>query len=214
MKKIPMALIGLALLPACSSTRMADVPGTEPDMVISRMEGFSSRPDFVNESEPFLISGGNVVSLGMATIPGDQRVEAAYRIAENNAKAGIASAIEQRLDFIFQNAEEGGSLDATQARYIGAEATRISTFSMRPGHLYYEKVVISGDNGLRRVVYRVFATVTMPEVDFRRAIIDAIRRHEGRKGLSEAFAKKVDEHWNQFVNGKSEPDKAPTIAQQ
>lgn len=214
MNKIPLALIGLALLPACSSTRVADVPGSEPDTVISRMEGFSSRPGFIQESEPFRIVDGNVISLGMATIPGDQRVEAAYRIAENNAKAGIAGAIEQRLDFIFQNAEEGESLDATQARYIGAEATRISTFSMRLGHCYYEKVLITGDNGLRRVVYRVFATVTMPEVDFRRAIVDAIRRHEGKKGLSEEFARKVDQHWDQFVNGGNATAPASAIARQ
>lgn len=213
MKKIPMALIVLALLPACSSTQVAGVPEAQPDVVISRMEGFGSRPDFIRESEPFRIKDGNVVSLGMATIPGDQRVEAAYRIAENNAKAVLASAIEQRLDFIFQNAEEGGSLDTTQARYIGAEATRISAFSLRLAHCYYEKVLITGDGGLRRVVYRVFATVTMPEVDFRRAIVDAIRRHEGKHGLSEDFARKVDEHWDQFVNGRSAPEKAPAVAE-
>ena len=40
----------------------------------------------------------------------------------------------------------------------------------------------------------------MPETDFKRAILDAIRKQQGKGGLSKDFAQKVDQHWDKFVN--------------
>ena len=153
----------------------------------------------MKESEPFRIKDATVTSLGQTTIPGDNRVEAAYRIAENNAKGAIANAIELRLETIFQNAEEGTSFDADQARYIGAEASKLTTSSIHINDRYWEKVATTQDNGQRVTQYRVFADVTMPEADFKRAVMDAIARAHGKVGLSEDFAKKVDAHWDQFT---------------
>jgi hypothetical protein len=42
----------------------------------------------------------------------------------------------------------------------------------------------------------------MPETDFKRAVINAIRKQEGKGGLSQDFSKKVDEHWDNFVKGQ------------
>jgi len=121
----------------------------DPDVVVSRIDELSSRPSWLKESEPFSFNEGKVLSLGSTTIPGDQRVEAAMRIAENNAKAGIATAIEQKLEFIFQNAEEGAVIGADQARYIGAEASSLITSSIRSDKRYWEKVATTQDSGER-----------------------------------------------------------------
>lgn len=198
-------VVGILLLfTACaSSPKMAD--NIRPDEVVARIDGLHERPSWLKESDSFRVENGQVLSLGSASIPGDNRVEAAYRIAENNAKTAIASAIEQRLDFIFQNAEEGSAMDATQARYIGAEASKITTSSMRPDKRYWEKVASSNDGGQVTTQYKVFSLVKMPESDFKRAIIDAIRRQQGKGGLSAEFAKKVDQHWEQFVNPPRNP---------
>lgn len=193
--------VGIASLSACSSApRTAE---NSEDKVVARIDGMSSRPEWLKESQPFVTEGGIVSMLGQTTIPADDRVEAAYRIAENNAKAGIASAIEQRLDFVFQNAEEGTRLDSTQARYIGAEASKLTTSSIRPDKRYWEKVAMTTDSGERTTRYRVFTRVTMPEADFKRAVLDAVRRQQGKGGLSADFAKKVNEHWDQFVGERS-----------
>lgn len=191
------------IVSACSSTPSLRTPESQEDKVISRIDERSSRPNWLKESEPFRIEDGQVVSIGGTTIPGDNRVEAAYRIAENNAKAAIAGAIEQRLEFIFQNAEEGTSLDSTQARYIGAEATKLSTNSLRIGSRYWEKVATTTDSGERVTRYKVFANVTMPEADFKRAIVDAIHKAQGKGGLSPDFAKKVDQHWDKFTEDRT-----------
>jgi hypothetical protein len=190
---------GLVLIAGCSSTPSQRTSETEPDKVIARIDNIDERPNYVNESEPFRIENGTVVSTGIATIPSTDRVEAAYRIAQNNAKAAIAGAIEQRLEFIFQNAEEGTSIGANQARYIGAEASKLVTNSIRPGKNYWEKVATTTDSGERITQYKVFSIVNMPEADFRRAIFDAIRAAQGKGGLSKSFAEKVDAHWDQFV---------------
>lgn len=193
--------LGLVLV-GCSSTPKNPTPETIPDKVVSRINDASERPSWLNEEKPFEVKEGTVISLGQTTIPGDNRVEAAYAIADNNAKGAICSAIESRLDFVFQNAEEGTTIDSIQARRIGAEACKITTSSIRPGGRYWEKVTMTSDSGERITRYKVFATVMMPETDFKRAVINAIRKQEGKGGLSQDFSKKVDEHWDNFAKGQ------------
>jgi hypothetical protein len=198
---------GLVSLLLCVVVSGCTTPGPSspeetPDKVISRINDESDRPSWLDESSSFKVDTGKVVSLGQTTIPGDNRVEAAYRIAENNAKSGICSAIEQRLDFVFQNAEEGTGIDATQARSIGAEACKMTTSSIRSGKRYWEKVATTTDSGSRVTQYRVFATVEMPESDFKRAVLAAVKNQQGKGGLSKDFSDKVNNHWDNFVGGK------------
>lgn len=202
MKRVTSAAIAAFFLAGCSSTPKSTTPEAMPDKVLSRINDMSSRPDWLHEDRPFEIRDGIVTSLGQTTIPGGDRVEAAYNITDNNAKGAICSAIESRLEVIFQNAEEGTSIDSTQARRIGADACKITTSSIRPGTRYWEKVAMSMDSGERVTRYKVFSTVTMPETDFKRAVMDAIRKQQGKGGLSKDFAKKVDEHWDSFAKGQ------------
>ncbi len=197
--------IVFTLLLAEACTTPAKSPESQPDVVLSRIDGLEKRPEWLKESEPFKIANGNVIALGSTTIPADNRVEAGYRIAENNGKGAIASAIESRLEFVFQNAEEGTGMDNTQARYIGAEASKLVTSSLRQDKRYYEKVAMTQDDGSRVTKYRIFTTVVMPEADFKRAVLEAIKRSQG-SGLSESFAKKVDQQWDKFVNGEQKDE--------
>ncbi len=189
------------LLVSCASAPSSQVNSeVQPDKTIARINDSDERPKWADESTPFKIEDSKVVSLGQTTIPGDNRVEAAYRIAENNAKQGICSAIEQRLNFIFQNAEEGTDIDSTQARSIGAEACQMTTSSIHNGRRYWEKFATTTDSGSRVTRYRVLATVEMPESDFKRAVLTAIKKREGKGGLSKDFSEKVNEHWDNFVH--------------
>jgi len=202
MRKTTTTAIAVCFLAGCSSSPKSTHPEAMPDQVLARINDMSERPGWLNEEKPFEIKDGSVLSLGQTTIPGSDRVEAAYAIADNNAKGAICSAIESRLEFVLQNAEEGTSIDSTQVRRIGAEACKITTSSIRPGTRYWEKVAMSTDSGERVTRYKVFATVTMPETDFKRAVLNAIRKQEGKGGLSKDFSEKVDAHWNDFVKGQ------------
>ncbi len=196
-KHLVLTLVGVGMISACSTSPKS--PKHEQDHVISRIDDLSSRPSWLKESEPFRIENGHVISLASTTITGDQRIDSAYRIAENSAKAGIATAIEQKLEFIFQNAEEGTEIGANQARFIGAEASKLMTSSIRPHKRYWEKVHTALDNGERVTRVRVFSSVSMPESEFRKAMINAARKNQGKKGLSKDFADKVNKHWDRFT---------------
>lgn len=177
-------LIALLFLVSCSTeVKNPTKAEIEPDRVVSRIDELSSRPSWLKESEPFRIEKGLVISTGMTTLPGSDRVEAGYRISQNNAKAAIASAIEQKLEFIFQNAEEGTSINSSQVRYIGAEASNLVANSIRNGKNYWEKVATTQDSGERQTQYKIFSTVTMPEEDFKKAIFEAIKKAQGKGGL-------------------------------
>lgn len=202
MKNIMFLAAAIVLFAGCSSAPTNPTPESMPDKVLSRINDMSDRPNWLNEARPFEIAKGTVVSLGQTTIPGDNRVEAAYAIAENNAKGSICSAIESRLDYVFQQAEEGTAVDSTQVRRIGAEACKLTTSSIRVGNRYWEKIAMTSDSGERVTRYKVYATAEMPEQDFKRAILDAVRKQQGKGGLSQDFAKKVDEHWDTFVKGQ------------
>ena len=91
-------------------------------------------------------------------------------------------------------------MGADQARYIGAEASSLITSSIRSDKRYCEKIATTQDSGERVTRYKVFALVSMPEADFKKAIMAAVRKAEGKKGLSKNFADKVDKHWDQFTS--------------
>lgn len=202
---IAVGLTSTLLFASCSSMPKPGIESAGQEKVLSRINDLGSRPKWVKEDQPFRVEDGQAVSLGQTTISADDRLEAAYRIADNNAKAAIATAIEQRLEFLFQNAEEGTAIDATQARYIGAESSKLVTNSLRLQNRYWEKVMVIGSDGRPNVLYRIFSSVVMPEQDFKMAIMDAIRKGKNRKGLSQSFAEKVDKQWDQFVNAEIQP---------
>ena len=180
-------------LSACASSMMKDE-------VLARSDDLTSRPKWASEEKTFTIEKGTVYMMGTHEMPvAGKRLSTGYRVAENNAKSGLSGAIEQRLNFIFQNAEEGDEMGADQTRFIGGETSKLVTSSIRPANRYWEKVavVVDGD-GTRDVVYRIFVRVSMPEADFKKAIQEAIKRNSGKKGISEDFAKKVEAHWDQM----------------
>lgn len=170
------------------------------DEILDRSDNLSSRPKWASEEKTFTIEKGTVYMMGTHEMPvAGKRITTGYRVAENNAKAGLSGAIEQRLNFIFQNAEEGDEMGADQTRFIGGETSKLVASSIRPANRYWEKVarVIDAD-GNRDVIYRIFVRVSMPETDFKKAIEEAVKRNAGKKGISEDFAKKVEAHWDQM----------------
>lgn len=216
MKKMMMLALPL-LAVACSSAPKTEMEKTVAnnigeERIISRIDGMSSRPDWLKESEPFRVEGGKVLSLGQTTIPASDNLAAAYRIAESNSKAGISHAISQRLDYVLQDSQEGTALDSTQTRYIGATASQLTTSAMKTSKRYWEKVAVVQEGGQVAVQYRVFVLADMEEPQFKTAVLDAIRKSQGRQGVSAEFAKKLDQHWDAFVSNTVEPPRKPTAA--
>ena len=102
-------------------------------------------------------------------------------------------------------------MDSQQARFIGAEAAKMTTSSIRISKHYWEKIASTTQDGQRAIRYKIFSVATMPESDFKTAVMAAVRKQQGKSGLSEDFAQKVNQHWDSFVNGSGSPS-VPTPA--
>ena len=189
----------LVIITACSSAPKNPTPENMPDQVIGRIDDLKSRPDWIQESKPFRIDGDVVASQGFAQIPSDHNLNAAYRICFNNAKAHIASAIEQKLEYVFQQSNEGTELDSATAQFIGSEMSSLSTNLMRSKKQYYEKVATTLDSGERKTVYKVFCLSEMPVSDFKKHLYQSMKKAENKGKISASFQQKVDAQWNRFV---------------
>ena len=193
------------LISGCSSPTMK---GYEKDETLSTLND-SSQPDWADESHPFVFRAGKAYSLGVTTLRGDERPEAGERISENNARANISKTIEDRMEFIFQNAEENASLDSTQAHYIGSEVSSLTSHSIKLEGNWYKRFAQSQDDGSRRIFYKIYSLVSIPEDDLKRAINDSISGKVAQHKLSDDFQAKVNSQWDRFVEGKSAPKPEP-----
>jgi hypothetical protein len=203
MKRLILTAIPLvmALFQACSST--PPVKGYEKDETLSTVND-SRQPDWADETKPFVIRSGKVYSIGVTTLRGSDRPEAGSRIAENNARANFSKAIENRMEFVFQNAEEGTDSDSgANARFIGSEISSLTSHSMTVEGHWWKRYAQSQEDGSRRIYYKVYSMIAMPESDLKKAIDAAINK-VGDKKLSQSFQSKVDSQWDRFVEGKQQ----------
>jgi hypothetical protein len=106
--------------------------------------------------------------------------------------------IETKLDAVFQNAEEGTSGDHNQTRFIAGEITRLETQGLRVHGRYWEKVAERDPQGVTSTQYRIFASIEMPEAEFKQALQNAARARAGVSTLSKDFAEKVNAHWDRI----------------
>lgn len=199
MSKKLIVLIPFVLF-ACSST--PTVKGYEKDVVLETLNN-SSQPEWADESRPFSVQSGKVMSVGVTILRGEDRPEAGFRIAENNARANFSKAIENRMEFVFQNAEENASLDSQSAHYIGSEVSSLTSHSMRISGQWYKRYAQSQDDGSRHIYYKIYSLVTMPEDDLKKAISDAVAGKVAEHKLSETFQGQVNKQWDRFVEGKA-----------
>lgn len=191
MKKFVFATSMSLILAACG--------GGMSDKVIQRSDDLSSRPSWVKESTPLTKKGSDLYFLGQTRIPAEKaNVTMGYRIAENNAKNSIASAINQNLTYIFQNAEEGTSYDANQVQFVSTESAKAIMSKATVSDRYWEKVLstVNAEED-KEMFYSVFARVRISENDLKKAIERTLNNN---KGISEDLKKKAAQQWDLMVN--------------
>ena len=180
----------------------------EPDTVVARINDLGSRPDWLDETKSVERVGDDIVFLGSATLAGDARIEAGYRIAESNARMMLASSIKNHVERIFQDVEDGAAIDSTQVEYTAAEAVKIALIGVRPARQFWEKLATTTESGARTTRYRIFSLVGMTETQYRNAVIKALREAEGRGGISADLAEKAQRQWQRIENQLTSPQPA------
>lgn len=191
MKKFVFATSMSLILAACG--------GGMSDKVIQRSDDLSSRPSWAKESIPLTKKGADLYFLGQARIPAEKaNVSMGYRIAENNAKNSIASAINQNLTYMFQNAEEGTSYDANQVQFVSTESAKALMSKAIVSDRYWEKVLstVNAEED-KEMFYSIYARVKINESDLKQAIERTLNKN---KGISEDLKKKAAQQWDLMVN--------------
>ena len=190
MKKLFFATSLSLMLAACG--------GGMSDKVIQRSDDLSSRPSWAKESTPLTNKGSDLYFLGQARIPAEKaNVTMGYRIAENNAKNTIASAINQNLTYMFQNAEEGVTYDTTQVQFVSTESAKAVMSKAITSDRYWEKVLstVSADED-KEMFYSIYARIKISETDLKKAIDRTLNQN---KGISEDLKKKAAQQWDLMV---------------
>lgn len=183
-------------LSACSSSPKND--GNTIDLSRIGQEEILQKygkDDSLKSADPFVVSGGLVKATSLVTIPGDHRPEAGVKMAQAQAVSTLATTVERRIESALQIASETTSADAVQMRDLIAQSSSLVANDFRPGHVYYERVRVIGDNGVPRTEYRIWAEMSSDEASFKRHIIDAMRKQEGKATLSSQMTKAVDSQW-------------------
>lgn len=206
-KKLFIGTIVTVGLAACSSKPVI-VNGQkfEPDQTISSA-GDTSMPEWaeLGETQPVRFDHGKVYSVGITQLGGDERPQAGGRIATNNAYANLSKHIENKMKFILQNSEENTSYDSTSAKFIGSEVSSITAHEYLNEGIWWKRYAQTQEDGTRKVFYRVYSVVTLPESSLKAAVYKAINKGQSEHKLSESFQAQTEKQWNRFVEGEKVP---------
>lgn len=193
----------VGILAACSSTPtgVLDLKHIGEEEVLQTY----GKADELKKALPFVVDSGTVVATGFVSLPGDgTRPEAGIKMAQMNARAELAKAVQLKIENFAQLSEEGVSADTTQLRGIATEVAKLTANDLRPRKTFYEKVRVISDSGVPRTEYRVWAEITCSEDQFKRHVMDAIRGQNGKASFSKEFAQTVDANWRQVLLGSEQ----------
>jgi hypothetical protein len=187
------------VLSGCSSTPQVNGVRYDKDQVLST-SGDQSEPQWAEDGEtkPFIFKDGKFMSVGVATIPGSDRPEAGLRIAENNSRAAFAKGIENKLEYVFQNAEQGTEFDS-ETKFIGSEFSSLKSHSMLVEGHFWKRYTQVQEDGSKRIFYKLYALITMTEPEFKSAIFAAIQKGQNQNKLSPDFQMQVSKQWDHLT---------------
>jgi hypothetical protein len=193
-------LVTALVLSGCSSSPQINGVKYEKDQVLST-SGDQSEPQWAEDGEtkPFIFKDSKFYSVGIATIPGSDRPEAGLRIAENNSRAALAKNISNKLEFIFQNAEQGTGYES-EAKFIGSEFTSLTTSSIQLEGHFWKRIAQVQEDGSKRIFYKLYALSSMSEPEMKSAIYKAIHDGENQHKISDGFRKQVDKQWDNLTS--------------
>jgi hypothetical protein len=167
-----------------------------------RVKTSVKRPVWIREDAPFGLFNEKVVALGKITTAPGVGTEEGYIIASNQARDVACKSIEHRIDFIFQNSEEGSTVDASQLKVFTADTCKWFSSNSKRLKRYWEKVATTASNGDRVQVYHVFVTEAVEEPSFKKFVLKMVKQAEGKNGVEKGYSKVVRSRWEQFLAGE------------
>lgn len=196
MKKL-IALSFVCMVGCSSAARLDDNREIVPDKTLSTLND-SSQPSWADEAKPQTIQGQDMMSVGVTTISDTDSLSMGLRVAENNSRVNLAKTIENKLEYYFQNAEQSGGIENSQAKSLGSETTQLTTHSLKLESYWYKRYVTTQETG-RHIFVKIYALTSMPVKDVRTAMDQAISGKVNEHKLSEDFKAKADAQFSKIL---------------
>lgn len=166
------------------------------ERVVSRMDGVDEKPKWATLSNIVHTKNGKMYALGVIEAGSDAKIHALSRIADNNARVEISKQVENSIDTILQNAEEG--VDGTNlARFIATEVSSLKSRDISVESRYYQKVLRTDENGEKSLVTQMYSLVSIPEITLRKLIKERVANNNQ---ISEDFKLKIDKQLDTLLN--------------
>lgn len=199
---IGLSFFSIAVLVACSSAPKVGVENAGRETIIMS-QNEEPLPSWVKDGteKPFYFKDGELHSIGTATLNADSRIDAGFSISDVNARALIAKTAYVNLEALTHVASEGVSFDGLELRDVKSELSRLSATGIYPARKYYHKVAVTKDDGTIRTEYRFWSELKMSENDYRKAVMAAIKKAEGKPSQTAAFKKEVEKNFSRLLNG-------------
>lgn len=172
---------------ACSST-------FPKEKVLARADGLTETPSWASFTTGSFTEEGKVSFIGIHDTDSTGRLSTGCKVAAAKAKGEISSEIQQKLSFVMQHAEEGNEIGNEQTRYIAGEISKLTVSDIRYDGCYWEQIAFPISQDEYRTGYRFFAKVGIKKDKLEKAI-----RKASKGELSEEFAKRTVEHWDDLV---------------
>jgi hypothetical protein len=183
----------ISLVYGCSSVKR--IPGQET--VIARMDNLESRPAWFKEEDESFEDGQYYYVWGRATLSERDKIEIGLKIAEMDAKAKLASMIEEKISSISQSATEMNPEVMQSFKNIITQNSKIVFNQVKRDKKFWEKVVINNLDGGQSIQLRTFQLIAIDKFHLKSLMSKSLASAQPK--VSDEFAKKMDEQWSEIL---------------
>ncbi len=190
-------LLGIAattgfLLAGCTSAPSRPVEG---ERVLSRMDGLEKRPDWVTESVSVKEKDERVLFIGVAEVPSDSRVQAAFKASDLAAKGFLANKIETQLTKVVESSDAGLRMDDQSLKSLITEVSRASFRNLDVTDRYWEQVAKTAADGTETRLMKVFSLLSIPKAEMKQLLLASTQKAKAPTDLRNKVEATLREGW-------------------
>ncbi|MGZ3690760.1 MAG: hypothetical protein ACXVAX_04615 [Pseudobdellovibrio sp.] len=193
---IAMLFIGSIYQIGCSSADKPTQTQYQEDRVLGRSDSRTSRPDWVTETVSVRQNGSKVQFIGVAEVPADSRVQAAFKMSDSAARGNVANKVETNITKIVENSETGMNMEDQSLKSLIHEMSQVSLNNVDIHDRYWEKVERTSSTGQASAVMKVFSLIEMDKEDLLKLILDKKRTTASSPDLKNQVEKIVRSQWD------------------
>jgi hypothetical protein len=186
----------LVLVSGCASAPKTN--SYRPDQVVGRMDELGSRPEWATESINVITQGEKIRFIGVAEVPADSRIQAAFKMSDSSARGVVANKVETSVTKIVENSEAGLSMEDQSLKSLIKEVSRVSLKNVDIKNRYWEKVVRTSSDGSESMIMKVFSLIEISERDMKKMLLTANRASQSSsKDIRNKVENLIRDQWDQ-----------------